>query len=60
MHKQDLQTNSESADTESFHQSRVKSGEATASATGDNYGHMTGAEANGFTVSHTINSNNVI
>ena len=31
MHKQDLQTNSESADTESFYQSRGNSGEATAS-----------------------------
>ena len=33
-------------------------GEGVASATGDNYGHMSGVEANGFTVTHTINSNN--
>jgi hypothetical protein len=33
-------------------------GEGVASATGDNYGHMSEVEANGFTVTHTLNSNN--
>ena len=33
-------------------------GEGVASATGDNYGHISAVGADGFTVTHTINSNN--
>ena len=38
--------------------SNQEKGEGVSGKTGDNYGHMSGVEANGFTVTHTINSNN--